>query len=209
MSFFGGSAGTDWLNNLNLKPVSYNPSGYNAYNPGQFGQNYQNATNQLMSGQLSPAQMQLMNQQFGQNLASVRESGFGMPSGAEKGLEYQSANQNALNAALLGQQNISQGLSAAMPYMNMGQNESQFGNNLMNNQSQFGTSVGLQNNQQYLSAQQTAGQMNQQDTGIFGGLVNAGLNKFFPTQQPNPYQFFLGGNQSSPENWNFSIKNPF
>ena len=186
--------GSDWLSGAGAG-ATYKPSTYSAFNPQSFGQgmgtNYENATNQQLSGQLAPSQLAALNQQFGQNLASVREGGSGMPSGAEKGLEYQAANQNYMNAANLGQQNIAQGQNAAMSYLNLGQQNQQFGQSLLNNQSQFGANYDL-NKAQYAgnlnqSAYNSAANQANSNQGIFGGLVNtAGSwlgNQIFGQQQ--------------------------
>lgn len=192
-SLFGGQTaqnfigsqyqGADWANGAGAQ-AQYDPSAYTAFNPSSFGQgmgsNYENATNQQLSGQLSASQMAGLNQQFGQNLSSVREQGYGMPGGAEKGLEYQAATQNALNAATLGQQNIAQGQSSAMNYLNAGQQNSQFGSTLANNQSQFGANYGLQKAMYEGNVDQNAWAQANKDasssSGIFGGLLSAGAN---------------------------------
>jgi hypothetical protein len=116
----------------------YQAPQYQQFNPAAFGGGmgtaYENATKQQLSGVLSPAQTQMINNQFSQNMQGVNNNAYSMPSGAAASLATNTASQNSVNQYLLGQQNVQQGQNAAMPYISMGANQNTAQNNFnMNN----------------------------------------------------------------------------
>lgn len=108
----------DWFlgDKYTYTPETYQK--YGAYNPysSMLGQTARNSLQSLMSGSLSDSTNQLLNQRFSQNLASVREGAYGMPLGAQKGLEVQQAGQNALEAAQLAEQQRNFAIQQALPW---------------------------------------------------------------------------------------------
>ena len=192
MSGLFGSSPSDFYGSQNyiqqFGNPQYNKLSYNGAIGGDTGptkQNYQDTANTLMSGQLTPAQQQQINQQFGQNLAQTREGAFGMPIGAQKGLEMQGANQNALNAALLGTQNMNTGLNAGMNLMSLGQSNQQFGANFGAEQNAYGFGQQQAQNRFLGGLDQTAMNKAADNPGVLGGLVGSvaqfGLGKLFGT----------------------------
>ena len=235
--FFGASPsdyyqGSQWQQQYGNQ-VKYNPTQYNAFNPGNYagglGNAYAGAANQQLSGQLSPAVQQQLNNQFQQNLQATRTGAYGMPAGAQAYNEQQAASQNALQGAVLGEQQIAQGESAALPYLGMGQQENQFAANLGEQQNQFGANLGEQQAQYAGNLTANAYQQAANNPGIFGNLLGAGtqfgLSQLFPTGQQsknayNPSNFEFGGympqgmdqqNQGlgpvNP-NWQYNLQNP-
>jgi len=146
---------------------SYQKTSYQNFNPASYGGGmgtaYQNATNQQLSGQLSPEMLKQLNLQFGQNLATIRQGAYGMPIGAEKGMEGNLASSTALQGLLMGQNQIAQGQNAAMGYLNMGQNENQFGQSYNQKENQFDLSNRWNQEQSASSG------------GLMGSLINAGV----------------------------------
>jgi hypothetical protein len=192
MGFFGSDkedyyTGQKWNADYG-NAVTFNPKAYSSFNPsaygGGMGANYESAVNQMLSGQLSPAVQQNLNNTFKQNLQSTRTGAYGMPVGAQNYNELQVGSENALQGALLGEQQIATGLSAAMPYLNMGQNENQFTANFGEQQNEFGTKLNLSKAKYAGSLDQEAVAKANADTGIFGSLLRAGtsfgLGKLFP-----------------------------
>jgi hypothetical protein len=125
------------------KSYNYNPTsyrGFGAYDPysSSLGDSARGALQGMMGGQLSDSTMQLLNQQFGQNLASIREGAYGMPLGAQKGLEYQQAGQNALQAAQLAEQQRNFAIQNALPYEQFGANQKYLGYQTGLDESRYG-----------------------------------------------------------------------
>lgn len=171
--------------------VNYNPTAYGKFDPasyaGGMGTNYQNAVNTQLSGQLSPAVQQYLNSQFASNLQSTRTGSYGMPAGAQNYNELQVGSQNALQGALLGEQQIQAGESAAMPYLSMGQNENQFAANFGENQNEFASNLALSKAKFAGSLDEQAQKDANSNQGIFGKLIAAGtswgLNQLFPEKK--------------------------
>jgi hypothetical protein len=189
VSLFGGSdySFANYQKQPSVNYLGFDPSSY----AGGLGSQMSGDISQMLSGQISPAQQQLLSNQFGQDLNKIRQGAYGAPAGAAQGQMLGAANQNALNAALLGQQNINQGLSAGQNYLGMGmqnqQNQNQF--NLANNQQQ----IDQQEYQQNLLGNQQ--QLNNQSSDLFGNALGGllgqfggkGLNWLFPSGQDNYY----------------------
>ena len=194
MGLFGGNdySFANYQGQPSLTYNKFDPSSY----AGGMGSQMQGDISQLLSGQLSSAQQQQLNNQFGQNLNQIRGGAYGMPAGAQMGLETGAASQNALNAALLGQQNINTGLSAGQNYLGMGQQENQYQNQF--NLTNQGQQIGQQEYQQNLLGQQQ--QMNNQQSDLFGNALGGllgqgasmGLNALFPSSQNKFYDKLAG-----------------
>ncbi|HLA49786.1 MAG TPA: hypothetical protein VJ000_01190 [Thermodesulfovibrionia bacterium] len=177
--------GQDYLNQYGgLTPLSYTPQSYTQFDPTKFGggvgQGFQQNILQYLSGQLSPAQQQQLSQQYAQNLASIREGAYGMPIGAQKGLEYQSAGQNALQAAILGEQQRQLGMNYAFPYIGMGQQENRYGQEFGQRENQFGYNAQFQQQQLQQQLNQYLGNLNAaargeagKSQGLLGTFVSA------------------------------------
>ena len=146
---------------------------YTAPQPYQplFGGQTQGIINQQLSGQLSPAQIQMFNQQFAQNLAKTRGGSFGMPIGAEQSLEGNLASQNALQQQLFGQQLQQTGLQNAGQMNQLGLQQQQ-----MTDQNELEAYKSRAGAFQY--ANDPASQ------GLFGQLIGAGVNYGLSTFAP-------------------------
>lgn len=78
---------------------------------------YGGVTKEMLSGKLTPEEQAMLTQSLGTNLATIREGAYGMPIGAQKGLESQAAQNVALQGLLMGQEKKRYGLQSALPYM--------------------------------------------------------------------------------------------
>jgi len=179
---------------------------YQQFNPGSYGvgmgTNYANAVNQQLSGQLSPAQLQSLNQNFLGNLATTRQGAYGMPQGGEAAQTGQLAQSTALQATLLGQQQIAQGESAAMPYLNLGSQQNQYQNNFnvgqQNSQIQQNQYMGNLNANAYGQAANSQGALG----GLFSAAANYGMGQLFPKQNAQAMPFgsdFMSPTQATDE----------
>ena len=184
--------GSQWMNEFG-NDVNYNPAKYNMFNAaaygGGMGSNYENSVNTQLSGQLSPAVLAELQQSFGSNLQAAKAGSYGAPVGAQSYNQMQVAGDTALKGALLGEQQIQAGQSAALPYLQLGQNENQFAGSLGEKQSEFGTNLNLAKAQYAGNLTQDAYKQSAQTPSIFGQLIGAatnwGLGKLFPAQQGN------------------------
>jgi hypothetical protein len=177
---------------------------FQQYNTGALGQGYQQATQQQLSGTLAPSQLQLLNQRFGQNMSQANSGAFGMPSGAAAFGAQNVASNNALQGALMGQQNIQTGQNNAMQYMNFGAGQNALGQ-------EFNADQSFKGYESQMAAQQAA---DASGGGLLGGLASAGMSAIMPGlsgyisqnvfgQQPKPdymqkmYESMFGGNNNS------------
>ena len=155
---------------------NYNPTKYNqyaSYSPysSQLGDTSRANLLQMQSGQLSPSSQALLNQQFNQNLASTREGAYGMPLGAQKGLEMQQAGQNALSAAQLAEQQRQWAISQSLPWEQMGASQAQFGYTAGMNENRYAQDWAENQNQQADYYKLNSGK-----GGLFGALQGAAGN---------------------------------
>jgi len=83
---------------------------------------YQQVLQQYLGGQLSPAQMQYLQQQREQGLSTLRESygGRGAPAGAQASAQRRFLSDSAMQESLLAGQQQQIGLQQGLPYMQMG-----------------------------------------------------------------------------------------
>lgn len=83
---------------------------------------YQQVLQQYLGGQLSPAQMQYLQQQREQGLSTLRESygGRGAPAGAQASASQRFLTDSAMQEALLAGQQQKFGLQQGLPYMQFG-----------------------------------------------------------------------------------------
>lgn len=141
----------------------YTPSSYTkygAYNPyeSQLGTSYEANLNQMMSGKLSPAEEQMLNNRLKQNMAALNEGAYGMPGGVQAGLAAQTAQENALQGSLLGLQQKNTAMGQIQPYLgykagegryayDTGAGENRYAQDFARGENQFGYGAGAQERQ--------------------------------------------------------------
>lgn len=167
----------------NYTPGTYDPtkytgiSAYGGYSSPLLGQAKQTLSQQ-MTGQLSPYQQQILDLQLKKGLAATREGSYGMPVGAQKGIEVQQAGESALSAAELAGKQQQWAVGQSLGYEQMGQQDVQYGygqgaaetarqNAFQQSENQYGQTYNEQQQQMAQQYQQMSGQ-----GGLFGA-VNA------------------------------------
>ena len=162
-------------------PGSYDPtkytgmSAYGGYSSPLLGQAKQTLSQQ-MTGQLSPYQQQILDLQLKKGLASTREGSYGMPIGAQKGIEAQQAGESALGAAELAGKQQQWAVGQSLGYEQLGQQGAEFGygqlaaetarqNAFAQAENQYGQTFNEQQQQLAQQYQQMSGQ-----GGLFGAF---------------------------------------
>ena len=192
MGIFGNDAnsyfGADNYKNLDIGNMAYKD--YGSYTPYSSNISSQagDLISQFMSGKLSPEVLAQANKGFMSANEATREGSYGMPIGAQKGLEAGNASNLALSLALQGQQQQQAGLSAAMPYMGFmaGQNETAYNSGV--NENRYGQTFnkGVRDS---MAGWESDAMNKSAESGLnlgslFQGAVSAGttfgLNKLFP-----------------------------
>lgn len=157
--------------NYQYNPTAYNP--YQAYTPysSALGSQARDNLSQMMSGTLSDSTNQILQNQFKQNLAATREGAYGMPLGAQMGLETKAASENALSAAQLAEQQRNFAIQNTLGYEQMAQGDKQYGYGQGISENRYGQEWDQKQRDQMAnySAQSTQG-LN------FGNLLGAGVS---------------------------------
>lgn len=106
---------------------TYTPgAGYTPYG-GELSDLYGGVTKEMLSGRLTPEEQAMLGKQLETGLATTREGAYGMPIGAQKGLESQAVQNVALQGLLMGQEKKRYGLQSALPYMQFQAGEGRYG----------------------------------------------------------------------------------
>jgi len=161
-------------------PATYEPTkytgmaAYGGYTSPLLGQ-ARGTLAQQMTGELSPYQQQILDLQLKRGLAATREGAYGMPIGAQRGIETRQAAESALSAAELAGKQQQWAVGQALPYEQLGQAGAQYGYSqaaaeaarrsaFEQAESQFGQTFAEQQQQLAQQYQQMSGQ---------GGLLGA------------------------------------
>lgn len=197
MGLFGNDItdyfGSEDYKNLDIGNLAYKP--FMSYTPykSDVSDMYSATAKQMMSGVLAPEQIQAANKGFMGSLASIREGGYGMPGGAQKGMELGAGQDMALQLALMGLNQRSAGMSAAMPFMGLMSGENQFAYNAGSNENRYGQNynLGVRGTMAGYDAEakKAAAESGLNLGGFLGDLVSTGsefgLNQLFPQGAPS------------------------
>ena len=188
----GGILGIGQGTQYTYNPTEYNKmANYGGYSS-QLGNSSREALLGMLSGKLSDSSQSLLDQQFSQNLAQTREGAYGMPLGAQKGLEMKGAVQNALSAAQLGEQQKNFAIQSALGYEQLGQSDMQYGYGQQMAQNQY--QQNWEQNQREQMAQATASSKQGLN---FGDILGAGVSSFLGNYVGTLGKNLAGGGASS------------
>lgn len=169
----GGFLGIGQGTNYDYSPTEYNPYAAYQYNASPLLGQAQGVLSQQMTGKLSDSTQQLLNQQFSQNLAATREGAYGMPLGAQMGLESKAATENALSAAQLAEAQRNWAVQNALPYEQFNAQQQQKTYDTGSSENRFGQ----QWNQQQADNMAQYSMQNKAPMS-FGDILGAGISTF-------------------------------
>ena len=172
----GGFLGIGQGTKYNYTPTEYKRSAsYDPYSSDLTTQ-ARGVLGQQMTGQLSQSTLDLLKKQMSQNLASTREGAYGMPLGAQKGLEVQQAGANALSAAQLAENQRNWAVTNSLPYEQQAANQKYLG--YQSGVAQDTAEQNWNSHQQDLMAQYTSMEKPGMGLGdLIGGALTGGVGK--------------------------------
>jgi len=135
-----------------LSGYGYNPYGatYQKFAPTNYTSPYEarrsSVLGQFLSGGISPAQQALLNQERARGMEDIRTmaAGSGTPMGGRLSLAQRMAENIALKAAGMADENVKYGMSALLPYEQMGMQQFQRNQDISREEAARGYEYGLQ-----------------------------------------------------------------